>query len=60
MITSSKDGIIIRDLSSGKKLNFLPKDEVESLIISANNQTIAYNKFRGGYGGYFVKVWQAL
>ncbi|URD47646.1 WD40 repeat domain-containing protein [Chroococcidiopsis sp. CCNUC1] len=60
MVTSGKNGIIIWDLSSGKKLHVLPKDEVHSLVISANNQTIAYIKPRGGYGGYFVKVWQAL
>jgi len=59
MITSGKD-VIIWNLSSGKKLHSLPKDEVNYLVISANNQTIAYNKFRGGYGGYFVKVWQAI
>ncbi|WP_181824168.1 hypothetical protein [Chroococcidiopsis thermalis] len=33
---------------------------LDSLVISANKQTIAYIKPRGGYGGYFVKVWQAL
>ena len=60
MITSSKDGIIIWDLFSGKKLHVLPKDEVDSLIISANNRTIAYTTYRGGYGGDIVKVWQAF
>lgn len=60
MITSGKDGIIIWDLFSGKKLHVLPKDTVHDLVISANNQTIAYITPRGGYGGYFVKVWQAF
>ncbi|PSM48048.1 hypothetical protein C7Y66_16695 [Chroococcidiopsis sp. CCALA 051] len=60
MVTSGKNGIIIWDLSSGNKLHSLPKDEIHYLVISANNQTIAYIKPRGGYGGYFVKVWQAL
>lgn len=60
MITSGKDGIIIWALSNGKKLHVLPKDAVNSLVISANDRTIAYTKHRGGYGGYIVKVWQAF
>lgn len=60
IITCGKDGIIIWDLSNGKKLHVLPKDAANSLVISANNQTIAYTKPRGGYGGDIVKVWQAF